>query len=133
MKKLNRVLLFARVLVTSAINFYRITRRLEWRMAVGVIKALFCRVPVDTRPGRFWWRRMRACQRCPIYDRERRTCGRLGQGIVSYHGDPIPLGCGCFMPLKAALPNAKCWLHEMTNGAKGTDWRFGSFWLRLQR
>ena len=44
-----------------------------------------------------WQTRMRDCARCPVYDRPRRTCRRGN------------LGCGCYMPLKAAFKGPQCW------------------------
>ncbi len=60
-----------------------------------------------------WRRRMRACMRCPIYDPELKRC-------QPYTGSP--LGCGCFMPLKAL--QGSCWLKDLgsrINGYSGWD------------
>ena len=47
-----------------------------------------------------WIRRMRDCRPCPIYDRSLRRCRP---------NDGSPLGCGCWMPLKAMFADSECW------------------------
>lgn len=42
-------------------------------------------------------RRLRECAECPVYDVSRRAC-RNGT-----------LGCGCYMPIKAAFKGNQCW------------------------
>lgn len=48
-----------------------------------------------------WRRRMRACRRCPVYDRKARKCRVPGR----------QLGCGCWMPAKALVGDRQraCW------------------------
>lgn len=31
----------------------------------------------------------------------------------------MPLGCGCYLPLKAGIPNAQCWPWEKTRCGAG--------------
>lgn len=52
-----------------------------------------------------YFRRLRCCYRCPVFHVEMRTCG-------SPISKTPELGCWCFMPKKAALPNAECWIDE---------------------
>ena len=128
MKKLRRFRLFASTLLSSAWNEFTITGRVKWRTAPAILRALWQRQAVDRRPGSPWWRRMRGCQRCPLYDRRRRACGILGQ-TFPWGGEQIPLGCGCVIFKKADLPEARCWLQEMTAGASGVDWQAPGFAL----
>jgi len=59
-----------------------------------------------------WRQRMRACGRCPIYNRETRQCGRV---------DPAPdLGCGCSCPVKFLFRGETCWARE--NLIEGLGW-----------
>lgn len=73
----------------------------------------------STRPGSLWWKRMRCCIRCPIYDAERKTCGYTRN--VDYSA-----GCFCLMVLKNKLPNAGCWLWEKSFGEVGHDFTFAN-------
>lgn len=53
---------------------------------------------------REWRARMRACMRCPIYDRARHACrDTYGRGT----------GCGCWMPIKAMFRGNQCWVREI--------------------
>lgn len=44
-----------------------------------------------------WRSRMRACNRCPVYNRATKQC-RSGD-----------LGCGCSAPMKFLFANQQCW------------------------
>ena len=60
-----------------------------------------------------WRQRIRACRRCPVYDRNRKTCR-------PYPGARI--GCGCFMPLKALVRQNACWIRQIRpDGQHGFD------------
>lgn len=51
--------------------------------------------------------RLRACFRCPVFDRTRLACrDRAGLG----------LGCGCYMPLKVRLARGACWAQIVDTG-----------------
>lgn len=66
-------------------------------------------------PRRVWFRRMRTCKGCPVYDRERRVCRKtMPDGAVA--------GCGCYMPFSAlvAAPYARgCWGWTALHGEIG--------------
>lgn len=75
------------------------------RLVWGMVKALIG--PLRARKSRSevrseWFRRMRVCGRCPVYDRCNKRC-RPFKGSV--------LGCGCYMPY-AALFKERCWADE---------------------
>lgn len=55
-------------------------------------------------PKQLWRARLGACHRCPLYDRAHHRCGQP---------EPSTTGCRCYMPLKAAVPQAGCWLDQM--------------------
>jgi len=70
-----------------------------------------------------WWRslgqpqdpriteqRLLACRSCPLYCTERQTCGDALNPKWLRKG--VPLGCFCYLPTKAKLPAAMCWLDE---------------------
>lgn len=60
---------------------------------------------------------MRYCNRCPIYNRERKTCG-TARSPEDPAFDPDALGCFCIMPVKAGhLEN--CYLYDESNGRYG--------------
>lgn len=50
---------------------------------------------------------MKACKNCPIYDPIRKTCGNE---YMEVNGEI--LGCLCYMPLKAKIPQSGCWARE---------------------
>src|SRR5438445_247368 len=59
--------------------------------------------------GSFLWkRRMRICLRCPIYDKNLKTCGSRRQSSLS---ETEVMGCLCYMPLKSRFTNVTCWLN----------------------
>lgn len=121
MKRVRRFCQFAHTLTTSALNEWRITGRVKWRTATKIVSALFYKEHFPHGPGSFWWRRMRACQRCAIYDKRRKACGLIGQTYQRGSGIS-PLGCGCYLPLKTSVRDAECWLWEQTDGQAGVDW-----------
>ncbi len=58
--------------------------------------------------GARWRSRMRACGRCPVYNRKTRQC-RDGE-----------LGCGCSCPVKFLFAGETCWAREQ--GVYGLGW-----------
>lgn len=76
-------------------------RRVLWAMLRAVIRS-FCRIG-NTRASLTWRQRMRKCARCPIYDRGLHRCR-------PFTGSPV--GCGCWMPGKAAFSDHG-WLTEV--------------------
>jgi hypothetical protein len=63
--------------------------------------------------------RIRHCAtKCPFYDHKRRTCGHENS-TTNVFGNTEMAGCGCFMPLKAGIPEATCWLNDRTAGEVG--------------
>lgn len=119
LKRLRRCLLFLHTFWTSsrwlAKRQVKKSRNFVTALALGKALWLSSRQRVDRWPGSLWWRRMKLCHRCPIYDRGRKACGRLNDD----------LGCGCFEPLKNGLPEADCWLWVNTNREMGHDFSFG--------
>lgn len=62
-----------------------------------------------------WFTRMHKCLRCPVFDRKRFTCGTPGDEnkcFLDQDGQLQPMGCYCFMPVKAKLAGATCWLAD---------------------
>jgi hypothetical protein len=51
-------------------------------------------------------RRLSACKSCTNFNRKTATCGT----------PPSAYGCWCYMPVKAMLPEANCWLYETNPG-----------------
>lgn len=121
-KRAVRFAQFTRTLFTSALNEFLITGKVRWRVLPAILRALFSRPQQSHTYGRLWWRRLRGCSRCPLFDRHRFACGHLAS-TYEKDGSYIPLGCGCFLPLKADAFEARCWLWEQTNGEAGNDWR----------
>lgn len=131
MKRLSRFLLFARTLLSSSLNEYRITGRVRWRVAPSILRAMFERHDVARGPKSLWWARMRGCMRCPLYDQQRRACGHLAvrqsDGSLSNtfmkDGQFQALGCQCFQPLKCSVEEATCFAFIESNGRSGVDWQ----------
>jgi hypothetical protein len=57
-----------------------------------------------------FWRRMRACHNCLIYNRDMKTCRPF---IGS------KLGCGCYAPFLASSLTSECWAHTSPHNIKG--------------
>jgi len=90
-------------------------RRLgEWARALGrpaaFVKAWKMLFLIFSRNSsrELWWERMRICNECPLYDRKKKSCGINEAGM----------GCGCYMPFKAAKTKSTCWARDM-------DFKFG--------
>lgn len=60
-------------------------------------------------------RRLKACHDCPIYCPELQTCGDA-RTI-----DDKPLGCFCYLPVKARIKSSVCWLREPEQLGPETD------------
>lgn len=52
-------------------------------------------------------RRLNRCLVCPVYCHELRTCGD-----ARLNDREDPMGCFCYMPVKARIRDAVCWLQE---------------------
>jgi hypothetical protein len=75
--------------------------RVTWRDWLQILKASvsILRSPYSQE---MWYARMRICYKCPIFDKERKTCR------------PHPkskMGCGCYAPYKAMVKK-DCWGKE---------------------
>jgi len=118
MSRLRRVSQFLTALLRGAWWACHGGNRQEcWERARGL--ALVRRALTGHRevPFALYLHRLRACHACPIYDRQRRTCGTPGDGEKTYANDAgriRPMGCWCWMPLKARLTDATCWMSDMT-------------------
>jgi len=86
-----------------------------WRSAI----ALFALRGSSIVPAAVWRARMRACMRCPVYDSRLKRCLNTSQ-TYTLDGVERPLGCGCWMPVKAKLSDAECWMTEFGNGQWAT-------------
>jgi len=76
---------------------------------------------------KLWRLRVRACARCPIYNRAMRTCGTAGDlwirpGTLLAEQE----GCLCWIPAKASVLAADCWTFEVMGGSMlGIGWPQG--------
>src|SRR5690348_6880498 len=57
------------------------------------------------------FRRLRQCYRCPMFNRPLRTCGSPGD-VEKMEGRIETIGCWCYMPVKATIPEVNCWAYE---------------------
>lgn len=80
--------------------------------ALGLMVGLFH--PKQYVPKKVSDARLRICERCPIYFRPMGTCG----SPLSWSRRGT--GCWCYMPIKAKLPDAECWLDA--EDVKGFDY-----------
>lgn len=72
------------------------TKKTWWDLFVAGLRVATLH-PVKSKEFK---RRIRICERCPIYDRSMRRCR-------PYTGSPD--GCGCYVPFKA-LDDRPCWI-----------------------
>lgn len=120
----------AKSIKTMALSLFRIKkllRRKKRLCAALLIAALYsARHPMDSWPRivravtiwfdwfgtgirtPFWiyFRRLRACYRCPVFYHRLRTCGS------PLSRDLRDLGCWCNVEAKAGIIDADCWLYE---------------------
>lgn len=68
-----------------------------WHMTCEALRVIEEPVTSDT-----FKRRLRTCNKCPLYDKELRRCR-------PYTGSDY--GCGCFVPYAAQSPSP-CWLRQ---------------------
>lgn len=105
-KQFERWRRFAAAVVLAALyGMDRFSVKELWQAARHVFVAL------TARRGRvdrlLYFRRLRCCERCPIYMPKLKTCG-------SPLADNPETGCYCYMPTKATQPEATCWIDENT-------------------
>lgn len=75
-----------------------------WHVLLTLLKTL---LNIDRQAPR--WKveqRLQACRDCPIYCPDLETCGDARTL------DDKPLGCFCYLPVKARISSSVCWLHE---------------------
>lgn len=103
-KQAKRYRRFATVLILAALySMDRFTVREVLRSLRMVWVGLTSRQGTVDRLTYF--RRLRCCQRCPVYYSPLRTCGSPLASITN-------VGCWCLMERKATLAQAKCWIDE---------------------
>lgn len=77
----------------------------------------FCRHPKDALvEPRTYTFRLATCSVCPIFYKPLQTCGTPLRKTLR------PLGCWCFMPAKARLAAAQCWIDENAPDAAQYGW-----------
>jgi len=98
----------------------RAARYASWTNVIDAF-TLWFKFAKEPDPTPFWlyFRRLRACYRCPVFLYDRRTCGSLNPADDWPDGEES-WGCGCMMPVKAKVLSAECWLHEQ--GAVDEGW-----------
>src|SRR5678815_116182 len=58
-------------------------------------------------------RRLMKCRRCPLFYRPLMTCGNAASTETWINHDRMePMGCLCYLPIKAMDPTANCWMYE---------------------
>jgi hypothetical protein len=90
-------------------------------ISVGRIKnALFMWIDFWSKPYKStrnqYYRRLRACHRCPIFNSTMNTCG----SPLSKNKE---LGCFCEMRFKSSIADATCWLNDFSDGSSGFGWK----------
>jgi len=121
---------FVNTLVRDTVD--EVKRTIEWLQVLAMSAATQCRIAKWSCPrsvwrsvraflgiGSFeytnrvvWAKRLRICMKCPLYDKEYRRCFNPNQTYETEDGITRPSGCGCYMPVKARLKDAECWLAE---------------------
>ncbi len=108
-----RLRFFAAILVAA---LWSDVLRLETYRRAWTALTVFFDYRQDGNRTPFWivFRRMRVCQRCALYYKPLGTCSSpLKEGARD-------MGCWCFMPEKAAILEADCWLRE--SGVEDAGW-----------
>src|SRR4029450_6316438 len=82
------------------------------RALVSLLASFFQRGGVKV-PARLYRARLEACTRCPLRDAELWTCGDGKSLMTLGDGRLVPAGCQCWLPLKAGIPKADCFLTEI--------------------
>ena len=111
MKRLRRSLQFARALLRGARLYHRMGLPMLG-LAWGVLASFFAPVGM-LASERIFRRRLRACCKCPFYDPFLRTCGDGAGTLETEDGTLVPAGCQCWLPLKARLPRATCFMEDI--------------------
>lgn len=107
--KLSRYLQWAHALFDTAVAQCRIAKEQCLLSVWRSMKAFWSIDKADTVDRKTWFVRMRACSRCPVYDHRLKRCHNRFQ-LHMENGVERPFGCGCYMPIKASLKGAECWL-----------------------
>jgi hypothetical protein len=98
MKRLRLLFGFLCAVLRAAPHAKRIPNPLQIVKAIGVVFWIGRTVNPAVEQAR-----MDCCRRCPNFSHYSETCGV----------PPSDYGCWCYMPLKAKLPEARCWLSEV--------------------
>lgn len=107
--KLKRLIEWGRALYLSSLSQCR-TAREKCLRSIWLSASAFWAIRGSDRVDRkTWFLRMRACNRCPVYDHRLKRCHNSFQTYPE-NGVERPFGCGCYMPVKATLKEAECWL-----------------------
>lgn len=100
--------------VAVAVAFSDMTAAETWQRAWLGLRLWFGRHEPEV-PEELYESRIALCRSCPIFYKKLETCGSpfLDQR----------LGCFCYMPAKAGLAEAGCWLDEEMGEAAPWGWR----------
>ena len=103
--KVSKLQFFAALMVAAL--FSRVWSKEGWRRVRGAFRLWFRESGSGERasPGHAG-ARLDCCRRCPLFFTPLQTCGsplRFGDA---------DLGCWCYMPVKATMKTAQCWLDE---------------------
>jgi len=105
---------FGRALIRGA-NYYHRYGLPIWRVLPRLLAALISPFfPVAFASRSLYRRRLRICRACPFYDRTLRTCGD-GETLIedTSRNVSVPSGCQCWLPLKARMKDASCFLADI--------------------
>lgn len=110
MKRLRRLIQFARALVRGARQHWRLgtpMTSLAWGVLVSFVSPPGKRSSFRVRLARY-----RACRFCLLFDPVLKTCGN-GHDFMAVDGHRFPAGCQCWLPLKIGVPRAQCFMTEI--------------------
>lgn len=95
-----------------------------WKRMAGLALRLTSGLPMSPKRRRkmapIFFKRLRVCRSCPLFNRQFRTCGSPGTVTHDPDGKVSTVGCWCVMVLKSWLPDVTCWAVE--NGIEGIGW-----------
>jgi len=120
-KKILRLWMYLKASGLALVGYYqalgaKAASLIALRVGVFIVRSLFRE---DTKIAQSVWKsRIRKCYKCPVYNKELKSCGSLG--MLDDSGRQM--GCLCYIPFKARYKSSSCWLQSL---GLDTNWYVG--------
>lgn len=101
---------------TMCIGLFYMALKLNWRDSVPrIFYAAWMLVRWSSQPNVHAFthlkkRRMDHCRSCPFFEPKLQSCGHIPE--TTFDTDTtrvVPLGCWCYLPIAASIPEKDCW------------------------